>query len=217
MIYAIIGDGKQKLRLEGRIEPDGVFLGRNGKAWSPVALGAHCQAHGVDPAAAMAGKAPREFLAHLGMNPGGVEVVAADEWDARCRVAAIDARAARDADIEAAIPGALEILALANQVASDREDDHEAFARMMEDEQDDGARPPRRRSDPERARRLAELLAANPRAALYLRAVRQAEGAHWADNSGAGGGGKAAMQLLESGASEADAEAALAFRRPFVD
>ena len=61
------------------------------------------------------------------------------------------------------------------------------------------------------------MIAANPRAALYLKAKQQDESAHWADNTGKGSAGRKAMDILAAGGSIADAEAAIAVRREFID
>lgn len=71
--------------------------------------------------------------------------------------------------------------------------------------------------DPTAENKLAAMQAANPRAALYLKAYRQNLYAHWADNTGKGAAGKRAMEILQSGGSLEEAETALAVRREFVD
>lgn len=117
---------------------------------------------------------------------------------------------------ERAVPGVTEMLALASAAEIEAERYGVQFAAMMADGDNDGARPPK----PENraaAERLAELMSVNSRAALYLRAKAQADRAHWSDGTGAGAAGRRAMEMLIAGSSEAEAEAALAVRREWVD
>lgn len=99
---------------------------------------------------------------------------------------------------------------------SDESDYRDGFDRMMEDEHNDGARPPRRPA-PELGKRYLELKERYPRAALYLRAERQDVSAHWADNTGKSATDRRAMQLVLEGRAEAEVETALAERRAWVD
>lgn len=124
-------------------------------------------------------------------------------------------QAGQDA-MESAIPGVHALLTLADDASNDEVRYAEAFDRMMEDEGNDGVRPPRPVNSA-RAEKLAAMLKEFPRAALYLRAKQQNESAHWADNTGKGAAGKKAMEILESGGSIEDAESALQVRREFVD
>ena len=124
--------------------------------------------------------------------------------------------AARQAALEANVPGVTEVLAAASAAYNEEARYSNAFEEMMGDESNDGARPPRA-FDESLGRRLAELTTTYPRAALYLRAKEQAESAHWADNTGAGSAGKRAMEILASGGDMAAAESALTHRREFVD
>jgi len=86
----------------------------------------------------------------------------------------------------------------------------------MDDEGNDGCSPPRG-VDQARAERLQAALSANPRAAMYLRAERQANSAHWADNTGAGAAGRRAMEILREGGTVDDAAAARGHRRTWAD
>lgn len=128
---------------------------------------------------------------------------------------AAERQAARDA-LEAAAPGVHRLIELFERASNDAERHHEQFEAMMADEHNDGINPPRAinqdwRSEYEAAR------AEHPRAALYLKAKLQAEGAHWADNTGKGAAGSKAMSILAAGGSIEEATAALAARRDFTD
>jgi hypothetical protein len=87
------------------------------------------------------------------------------------------------------------------QAAREDEDRyHEEFEQMMEDEGNDGARPPR----PVQVA-YKDLVPQYPRAALYLRAKGFQQGANY-DRMAAG---TKAVKLLEAGGSESEAEAIL--------
>jgi len=126
------------------------------------------------------------------------------------------ASAAAAQELEAAVPGLRDLRTLAARVENQEEDFRRGMNRMMEDESNDGVFPPRQPSQVLREQYEAAKVA-HPRAALYLRAERQAESASWADNTGKGAAGRDAMQVLESGGSLEDAEKALAQRRNFTD
>jgi hypothetical protein len=119
-------------------------------------------------------------------------------------------------NLEKAVPGVHALAQQDQKVRDSFDTHHHEFNKMMGDENNDGVRPP---AAPDHA--LAEKhkadLAANPRAALYIKAKAQADNAHWADNSGQGSAGKEAMRIPESGGSHEDALAALAKRRPLND
>jgi len=135
-----------------------------------------------------------------------------DEYEAAQRAAA-DARAAA---LEANVPGVTEVLDAAAAAYNEDARYSSEFEAMMDDEGNDGARPPRA-LDASLAQRLEALTATYPRAALYLRAKRQADSASWSDNTGKGAAGTRAMEILAGGGDIAAAEAALAVRRDFVD
>ncbi len=102
-----------------------------------------------------------------------------------------------DHTIKAAIPGLAELRAARNAEARYRE----ATERMMEDEGNDGARPPRRpTTDPD------EIAKQYPRAACYLRA----ESYEYATNDRKSAAGRKATRLLESGGSIEDADQIMA-------
>lgn len=125
-------------------------------------------------------------------------------------------RAEKAAAFEAAVPGAAEIIKLAEKVGNDYARYEQRFSKMMEDEGNDGALPPKTPNEA-LALELKRKLDASPRAALYLKAMRQKASSGWADNSGKGAAGKRAMEILEAGGSIEDATAALSARRGFVD
>jgi hypothetical protein len=209
--YCVVSKGELKLKLRGKVDADGVISLNNGGKWARIVLGRVCERAGLDWKKVQADDGPREFLAKVGMNPDGIEVLEAGEWEARHR-AELLARVDRENGLlEASIPGITEILSLADRVEFDRDRYDRQFARMMEDEDNDGANPPDG-IDEAGAKRLATLLRGNPRAALYLRAKRQSESGHWSDPTGASGAGRKALELLKSGASIAEVEAAIAVR-----
>lgn len=125
-------------------------------------------------------------------------------------------RAEKAAAFEAAVPGAAEIIKLAEKVGNNYARYEQQFSKMMEDEGNDGALPPKTPNEA-LALELKRKLDASPRAALYLKAMRQEASSGWADNSGKGAAGKRAMEILEAGGSIEDATAALSARRGFVD
>lgn len=124
-----------------------------------------------------------DVYARLATNPGLAEAVAAYR-------AAVDAEiAADDAALESACPGISELKdAVADQERHDRQ-----FSRMMDDESNDGARPPR---GPKAS--VADLQRKYPRAALYLRAEWQSGAA----NDCKATAGAKAMEMLLAGETE---------------
>jgi hypothetical protein len=135
-----------------------------------------------------------------------------DDYEAELR----GAEMARKAALNAAVPGLDEVMAAAAAAYNEDARYRNEFSAMMEDEGNDGARPPRP-LDQSPSQRLQALQEQYPRAALYLRAKRQSESASWADNTGKGAAGRLAMEILASGGDIKDAEAALNARREFVD
>lgn len=103
---------------------------------------------------------------------------------------------AEDARLEQLFPG-LTLLKAAYQSESAYS---EAFNRMMEDEQNDGVRPPKAP-----AIDIDKLAAQYPRAALYLKA----DGYTMSANDKRSAAGDKAIRVLKSGGSIADAEAIL--------
>lgn len=105
-------------------------------------------------------------------------------------------RAESESRLAQAVPGLSELRAAYDDAERyDRE-----FARMMEDESNDGARPPARQKHD-----INGLRAKYPRAALYLKAESYSFAAHWAKSKA----GTEAMELLATGGSEADAQSKL--------
>jgi hypothetical protein len=145
-------------------------------------------------------------MAKVGLNPGGMEILPFGEAMSR-------ERAALDAALDAAIPGASDIVRLHESVVKANLDHHHKSSAEIAR----GTVMTAVRLDPAPAERLASLLAANPRAAAYLDAKLQHDGAHWADNAGVGAAGKAAMEILLAGGSVEEARDALAVRRESWD
>jgi len=121
-------------------------------------------------------------------------------------------RVAAAAALAAAVPGVPEMRALAEKSAAESDRYSTEFAAMMDDEQNDGARPPRP-EDRSLAAQISALREANPRAALYLRAERQAVGtSSYSATSGEMKGGQDAKAILLGGGTIEEAEKALAYR-----
>jgi hypothetical protein len=148
----------------------------------------------------------------MGDNGYGLQVYSATEWDA----IQAQKRTEQDAALEAAVPGLAEAIRLSDAAYNERERYSRAFDRMMADEYNDGARPPKP-EDKTIGEKFTAHLTAHPRAALYLKAKGQHESSHWADNTGKGAAGQKAMDILAAGGSMEDASVALAVRREFID
>ncbi len=259
----ILKNGEVKMRLmEWEIRDGGVY-GKSGKGPLPIV-------NASIPGASREQKelwiternfeALAPFIAHMGENPGGLELIREDEWQKRERAklaATIRQRElrlskkgelvcvadTRDLAGESVVihgvrfgvtgqgspfdlgphrvrylylgepqivePSADNLDAL-RSLARDEWDRHRAeFSRMMEDGDNDGARPPRSASHiyEQLAKQMEE---ADSRAALILRCRAQAD----KDPSTTGGwmqgnAGKAALALVESGAPEEEVVAAL--------
>jgi len=130
--------------------------------------------------------------------------------------AIIDRKNKAQAELEAAVPGLSELRNAKIAAEYDEDRYHQQFERMMDDEQNDGVRPPNP-IDKSLKEKFVDLAEKYPRAALYLKAENQHDSAHWADNTGKGAAGKKAMDLLAANGSIEDALLALAERRDFFD
>jgi len=155
-----------------------------------------------------------ELVVKLDGRPDLAETVRADI--ARADAEAQAARATKEAALEAAVPGILEIMEIANAAECEAERYQREHAAMMADGDNDGLRHPAP-EDRSHAARLAALLAANPRAALYMTARRQRQDAGWGDCDGSGAAGDRAMELLAAGVSMEEAAEALEHRREWID
>lgn len=109
------------------------------------------------------------------------------------------------------IPGLKEVRALGNIVSNDEARYAFQFKRMMGDESNDGASPPRG-TNKDNIEKLKKLFTKYPKAALYFAAKRQSDSAHWADSTGKGASAKNAMKILEQGGSYEEAKEALSKR-----
>jgi hypothetical protein len=208
----VVKNGTEKMRYPGKTMDDRTIRVQAGGKWMPVTNGDACKALGLDPKTVARNTAPVEALAHMGDNGYGLHVYSASEWDA----IQAQKRAEKEAALETAVPGLAEATRLSDAAYNEQERYSRAFDRMMADESNDGARPPK----PEEktiSQKLAAHLASYPRAALYLRAKAQHENSHWADNTGKGAAGQRTMEILAGGGTVEEAEAALAMRREFVD
>jgi len=123
-----------------------------------------------------------EIWAHMGTNEGGRVILSDAEYMSRLQ----DIRDGRTAKLRAACPGIEELRAAYDDVARY----HEQMERMMADEGNDGARPPRPiKGD------VDALRAKYPAAASYLRA----ESWSYADHYAKSGAGRRAMVRIEAG------------------
>lgn len=203
-ILKVLKDGQLKLSGAGEIQTDGTVrvMGH------PIVLRSACEAAGLDPKKVQKNAAPSECLARLGMNAGGVEVITEEEYNARERAKREEAARL----LETQIPGLSEMRELEQKAINESDRYSSKFNRMMEDENNDGVNPPKP-EDRSIYERLTEMKKANPRAALYLKAERQAEGTtSYSATSGEMKGGQDAMEILRAGGSIEEAEKALAFR-----
>ena len=200
----IIKNGVVKISGNGEIKSDGTVrvLG------NPIVLITVCEAAGLDPKKVQKNSAPAECLARMGMNAGGVEIITEEEYNAR--QSAIRDEAARL--LESQIPGLAEMRELERRAINEKDRYSAQFERMMSDENNDGVNPPKP-EDRSFGVKLADMKISNPRAALYLKAERQAQGTtSYSATSGQIKGGKYAMKILIAGGSIEEAEKALAFR-----
>lgn len=133
------------------------------------------------------------------------------ELIAAARAAAAQESATAAAHLESACPGVGELRRLRKIAAAEDSRHSREFEKMMADEMNDGVNPPRPRDNSAAA--AAAFSAAHPRAALYLRAEKQAEGtSSYSATSGMMKGGDDAKQILLAGGTLEEAEKALAFR-----
>jgi hypothetical protein len=211
-LIVVVKNGVEKVRYPGRVEADGSIRVQAGSKWMPVTNADACNALGLDPKTVTRNAGPVEALARMGDNGYGLQVYAATEWDAIQG----QKRSEQAAALESAVPGLAEAIRLSDAAYNERERYSRAFDRMMADEYNDGARPPKS-EDKTISEKLTAHLTAHPRAALYLKAKGQHESSHWADNTGKGAAGEKAMGILASGGTIEDAQAALAVRREFID
>jgi hypothetical protein len=200
------------MRFPGKTMPDGSIRVLASGKWMPVTNSDACRAMGLEPTTVARKESPVEALARMGDNGYGLQVYPATEWDA----IQAQKRTEQDAALEAAVPGLAEAIRLSDAAYNERERYSRAFDRMMADEYNDGARPPKP-EDKIIGEKFTAHLTAHPRAALYLKAKGQHESSHWADNTGKGAAGQKAMDILAAGGSMEDASVALAVRREFID
>jgi len=151
------------------------------------------------------GPAPKPWLAKL---PKGEswwvihgKVILTESEGKRAKVALDAARSSFDAGVDAALEAAVPGITALKSAIDDEDDYRAGMTRMMEDEDNDGRRGPKRPTAS-----VASLARQYPRAALYLRAEH--DSASMSDAVSAGG--KDAMRILSSGGSEADAREAMA-------
>lgn len=182
-------NGVVKIRGNGEVKEDGTVR-IMGNAIVVIEL---CKKYGLDPKVVQRNQGPALGLARMGMNDGCVEVLTEDDYNAKQKAIT-------------------EMRELERRVINESDRYRTQFNRMMEDEYNDGVNPPKP-EDRSIWERLAEMKKVNPRAALYLKAERQAQGTtSYSATSGQMKGGTDAMQILRDGGSIEDAEKALSFR-----
>lgn len=170
-----------------------------------------CETEGIDPSDMVLRKPTEEtalFYSKMGMNAGGVELLTEEQYATRQRAISDEA----DRLLESQIPGLAEMRDLEYKVEAEASRYKFELNEMMDDENNDGVNPPEP-EDRSFAEKLAALKKSNPRAALYLKAEKQALGTtSYSATSGSAKGGQDAMEILRAGGSLKDAAQALAFR-----
>jgi hypothetical protein len=195
--YVVVSNGVEKLRSQQvRFEADGSIRIKNGAKWMPIVIGQLCKEDGVDHLHVIEDAAPSKYLARLGMNAHGVEILTADEWEPRSRAESKARRQREAAALEAVAPGVAELKA----AIEDHEQYAHEFEEMMEDEDNDGVRPPKLPTSD-----VAALEARYPVAALYL----TAQAYLLASNHHKYSAGKRASEIIESGGSIEEARQVL--------
>jgi hypothetical protein len=189
----IIRDGEIRLRAPACTQADGTL-------WSqghPLLNASAASAAGDRGAITAAYKAknfsaiPSECLVRVGENSGGLLAVWEREWarhPARLARVAAEESAARieEARLEALCPGLARLRA-----AREAEEQYRAeFSEMMEDEDNDGVRPPARVRES-----AADVARECPAAAAYILAENFSRGANYAKS----GAGKRALARLLAG------------------
>jgi len=135
----VVKNGTEKMRFPGKTMPDGSIRVLASGKWMPVTNSDACKAMGIEPKTVAAKASPVEALAHMGDNGYGLHVYAATEWDSIQNQKRADAATA----LESAVPGLAEAIRLSDAAYNERERYSRAFDRMMADEYNDGARPPK--------------------------------------------------------------------------
>ena len=183
-------NGQEKLRIPATITANGEVYGPQ---MTPVLDGVRVAAAGINSTELLARAKARKltaddlaYIAHYGDNGGGLVIMDAGEWDKaeyERKAAERDAKARRMADL---FPGLDELRA----ALADEDRHHRQFERMMEDEDNDGARPP----EPVKVH-YADIAPRYPAAVAYL----VAEGYSMAHNYAKSGAGDRAVRRLEAG------------------
>lgn len=181
-IWVSIDGGKTYNVKDGvRINGDALEVQVGDNYYAPLANGAIVQRLGLGKLTPQMIKQRPEIWLHLGVNEGRI-VLTHDEYMARLQ----DITAAKEAKLLFAVPGLNELRA----AYADVNRYHEQFERMMEDEGNDGARPPKPISGD-----VDALRAQYPAAAAYLKA----ESWSYADHYAKATAGKKAMERIVNG------------------
>lgn len=211
-------ENKIASRIPGRVQGKRFFAATGKKTETQLVNKAVCERLGLDPIKVAKGEiaAPDEAFLKLGANEGGTELLSESQAMERQTPEWKAARADdRYTALDAIVMG-LGIIRKAADAINDMQDawDH-AFQRMM----DTGSSVMPNLPQPTDAMRqaLSDAHAKYPRASAYGSAEHQASSTHWADNTGAGAAGRKAMEIIASGGSLEDAQAALTERREWTD
>ena len=137
----VVKNGTEKMRFPGKTMPDGSIRVLASGKWMPVTNGDACKAMGLEPKTVATKASPVEALARMGDNGYGLQVAIPRRNGMRSR-----ARSGRNKLPRwkrRARTG--EAIRLSDAAYNERERYSRAFDRMMADEYNDGARPPRSR------------------------------------------------------------------------
>lgn len=114
------------------------------------------------------------------------------------------------------VPGIEEVRDAVDAAMNEDHRHNRQFNQMMDDEGNDGARPPRPINEALWAKAHA-LQEKYPRAALYVQAEDQRDSGSWADNTGKSAAADTCIKMLESGEGIEACEQALKHRRETTD
>jgi hypothetical protein len=190
MIVVVVRNGEEKLRIPAKIINGIVYEANSGY---PVWDGLKVKDAGIDTNALMAKTkahkltdADKPYMARIGDNGGGLVVMNAREWDKQEYDRKAPEREAKAKLMAELFPG----LDLLRAALDDEARYQRQFNRMMEDEYNDGARPPA----PIKVK-YADVAPKYPAAVAYLRA----ESYTYSDNYAKSGAGTRAVKRLEAG------------------
>lgn len=168
--YLLIRDDHVSMRVHQGIDPqviDGKLTAKDAKGRVYFVDGKLAEQDGLlDRVKALAkerkwDQIDPKYLAGPGLSESGLLTITESEWSAQQAAGAEQRSADRREKLEAAIPGITELqAAVEDELRYDRE-----FQAMMEDEDNDGARPPKRPTSD-----VDAIRSKHPRAAAYIKA-----------------------------------------------